>query len=80
MIPSLPINEHCHTYSCGLAARRTQARIHPLNSPTTALAITPHNLQCAHLHQPAHHPDSAKISLHPSPPHLIRTADVPKSP
>ena len=80
MMPSLPINEHWQTYSCWLGARRAQVRIHPLNSQKTALAITPSNLQRDHLHRPAHPRDSAKISLHPSRPHIISTADVPKSP
>ena len=40
MIPSLPINEHCQTYSCWFTARHSQARIHTLNSQTAALANT----------------------------------------
>jgi hypothetical protein len=45
MISSLPINDSSQTYICWLAARRTQARIHPLNLRTTALAntVTTHN-------------------------------------
>ena len=45
MMPSLPINEHCHTYSGWLAARRAGARIHTLNLQRTALAntVTTHN-------------------------------------
>jgi hypothetical protein len=62
MNPSLPINEHCQTYSCRLAARRAQARIHTLNLQTTALAITSRNLQRVHFHQSAHRSSAAKIS------------------
>jgi hypothetical protein len=39
MIPSPPINDHYQTCFGWLAARRSRARIHPLNSRTTALAI-----------------------------------------
>ena len=80
MIPSPQINNRYLTYSCWLAARHSQARIHPLNSHTAALAITPYNPQRPHSHRPAHPPDSAKISLHPSRPHLVSTAHVPKPP
>jgi len=80
MISSLPINEHCQTYSCWLAARRGQARIHLVNLQTTALAITSRNLQRVHLHQSAHRSNIAKISLYPSQPHLVSTAGLLKSP
>jgi hypothetical protein len=80
MIPSPPINQPCQTYSRWLAARRSQARIHALNSQTAALAITPINLQRARSDRPLYSIDSAKISLYPSRPNIISTADVPKSP
>ena len=80
MISSLPINEHYQTYSCWLAARRGQARIHALNSQTAALAITCHNPQLARWHRPAHPAGILKISLRPPPPQLASTAGVPKSP
>jgi hypothetical protein len=80
MIPSLPINDRYHTCSCRLAARRTQTRIHPLNCKLTAPANTPRNPPRAHSHRPAHPPESAKISLHPSRRHLTSTAALPKSP
>ena len=80
MISSLPINEHSQTYSCWLAARRSQARIHNLNSPLSALANTPYIPQCIHSQQPAHPSSAAKISLHRSQPHLVSTASVLKSP
>ena len=80
MIPSLPINEHCHIYSCWLAARHSQARIHMLNSQTAALVITVHNLPRPHLHRSAQPPNSAKVSLHSVRSHLSSTADGPKSP
>src|SRR5271165_5225314 len=79
MIPSLPINEHCQTYSCWLAARHSQARVHTLNSQTAALADTPHNPQRVHSHQLAHTDCTAKSSLHVSLSQLA-TARVPKSP
>ena len=77
MIPSLLINDSSQTYICWLAARRSQARIHPLNLRTTALAITSRNLQRVHSHQSAHRSNTAKISLQP---HLVSTAGVLKSP
>ena len=80
MIPSLPINDSSQTYICWLTARRPQARIHPLNLQTTALAITSRNLQRVHLHQSAHRSNIAKISLYPSQPHLVSTAGLLKSP
>ncbi len=80
MISSLRINDHYQTCFCWLAARRIRARIHALNSQTAALAITPRNQQCTQFDQPAHPPDSEKISLHPSRPHLVSIADVLKSP
>ena len=80
MIPSLPINDSSQTYICWLTARRPQARIHPLNLQTTALANTPYIPQCIHSQQPAHPSSAAKISLHRSQPHLVSTASVLKSP
>jgi hypothetical protein len=80
MIPSLPINEHCQTYSCWLAARHSQARIHTLNSQTAALANTPHSPQRVHSHQLAHTDCTAKSSLHRSLSQLATAARVPKSP
>ena len=78
MISSLPINEHCQTCSCWLAARPSQARIHNLNSPINALANTPYTPQRIHSHQPA--PGAAKIAPDPSRSHLVGNAGVPKSP
>jgi hypothetical protein len=80
MIQSLPINDRYHTVSPELAARRTQARIHRLNSNLTAPVNPPHNPPSAHWHRAAHPPSSAKITLHPLPPHLTSIANVPKSP
>jgi hypothetical protein len=80
MIPSLPINKQYQTDSCWFAARRSQARIHNLNSPNSALANTPHTPQCVHSHQPAHPSSAAKMSLDPSPTHLVSTTGVLKSP
>src|ERR1051325_10652361 len=77
---SLQISNRYLTYSRWLAARRGQAREHSLNSQTAVLAITPPNLQRVHLHQPTHRFTTAKISLHPSRPHLVSIADLPKSP
>jgi hypothetical protein len=74
------MNDSSQTYFCWLAARRSQARIHTLNLQTAALAITSRNLQRVHFHQSAHRSNTAKISLYPSQPHLVSTADVLKSP
>jgi hypothetical protein len=40
MIQSLPINDHCQTYSCWLAARHSQARIYLRYSRTAARKST----------------------------------------
>jgi len=80
MMPSLPINEHCHTYSGWLAARRAGARIHTLNLQRTALAIISRNQPCSHLHRPVHPNQGAKISLQPSCPQIVSITGVPKSP
>ena len=80
MISSLRIKDHYQTCFCWLPARRTGARIHPLNSQTAALAIISCNQQCTHLHRAAHPPGTQKISLYPCRPHFVSTADVPKSP
>jgi len=80
MISSLPINEHCQTCSCWLAARPSQARIHNLNSPINALANTPYTPQHIHSHQPAHPSSPAKIAPDPSRSHLVSNAGVLKSP
>jgi hypothetical protein len=80
MIPSPQTNNRYLTHSCWLAARHSQARIYPLNSQLAPFTIRPRNPQRIHLHQ-APHPDlSAKSSLHPSHPHLVTTADLPKPP
>jgi hypothetical protein len=50
MISSLSINEHDRTYSGWFAARRSQARIHNMNSPLSALANIPYIPQCIHSH------------------------------
>ena len=80
MISSPLMNDGSQTYICWLAARCTQARIHPLNLQTTALANTSRNLQRVHFHQSAHRSNTAKIFLHPSQPHLVSTAGVLISP
>jgi hypothetical protein len=80
MMSSQPPNYRYQTSSCWFTTRRSQARMHLLNSQTTALAIIPPNLQRAHLHRSAHPPDSAKTSLHPSRPNLVSTTHVLKSP
>jgi len=80
MISSLPINEHYQTYSCWLAPRRGQARIHALNSHKTALANTPHSPQHIHPHQLARTGCTAKSSLHVSLSQFATAARVPKSP
>jgi hypothetical protein len=80
MIPSPQTNNRYLTYSCWLAARHSQARIYPLNSQVAPLTIRPPNPRRMHLHQAAHPDSTAKSSLHPSHPHLISTADVPKPP
>ena len=80
MSPSLPINEHDQTYSGWFAARRSQARIHNLNSPISALANTPYIPQRTHSHQPAHPASAAKMVPDPSRPHLVSNAGVLKSP
>jgi hypothetical protein len=80
MIPSLPINEHDQTHSGWFAARRSQARIHNLNSPISALANTPYIPQRTHSHQPAHPASPAKMVPDPSRPHLVSNAGVLKSP
>ena len=80
MIPSLPINEHCQTYSRWFAARHSQACIHMLNSQTAALANTPRKPQRAHSQQLAHADCTAKLSLHASLSQLATAARVPKSP
>jgi hypothetical protein len=80
MIPSLPINDHCHSFSCWLAARRAGARIHTLNLQRTALAIISRNQPCSHLHRPVHPHESAKISLQPSCPQIVSITGVSKSP
>jgi hypothetical protein len=82
MIPSLPINEHCQTYSCWLAARHSQARIHTLNSHTAALANTPHSPQRVHSHQLAHtvctrHFLSLPLPLACPNPHSLFAAPLP---
>jgi hypothetical protein len=66
MIPSPLMNDSSQTYSCWLAARRSQARIHTLNLQTAALANTSRNLQRVHFHQSAHRSNTVK-SLHPVP-------------
>jgi hypothetical protein len=74
--PSPQTNNRYLTYSSWLPARHSQARLCPLNSQVAAFAIRPQRI---HLHSA--HPDStAKSSLHPSRPHLVSTADVPKPP
>ena len=80
MIALSRINDHYQTCFCWLPARRSRARIHPLNSQTAALATISRNQQCTHLDRLAHPPDTQKISLHPCRPHFVSTADVPKSP
>jgi hypothetical protein len=80
MIPSPQTNNRYLTYSCWLAARHSQARLYPLNSQLAAFAIRPRNPQRIDLHQAAHPDSTAKSSLHPSRPHLVNTADVPKPP
>jgi hypothetical protein len=80
MIPSLPINDRCQTYSCWFAARRSQARIHPLNSQTAALANTPRSPQRAHSQQLAHTDCTAQPSLRASLSQIAIPARVPKSP
>ena len=77
MIPSLRINEHCQTYSCWLAARHSQARIHTLNSPISAFANSARNLR-AHLQRFANPHSAAKSSHFPC--HSASTVAVPKSP
>ena len=76
MIPSLPISEHYQTYSGWFVARRNQARIHNLNSPNFALANALHTPQCVHSLPSS----AAKTSPDPSPPHLVSTTGVLKSP
>jgi hypothetical protein len=80
MMPSPPIKDRYQTYSSWLAARRTQARIPPLNSQASALEIAPHNAQRALSHQPPHFDCTLQSSLHPSRPHLVGTVSTAKSP
>jgi hypothetical protein len=80
MMSSRPPNYRYPTPSCWFAARRSQARIHPLNSQTAALANTPHSPQRVHSHQLAHTDCTAKSSLHVSLSQLATAARVPKSP
>jgi hypothetical protein len=80
MIPSPQTNNRYLTYSCRLAARHSQARLYPLNSQVAAFAIRPPNPPRIHLHQAAHPDSTAKSALHPSRPHLVSTADLPKPP
>jgi hypothetical protein len=80
MIPSLPINERHQTGSCWLAARPTQARIHPLNCKRTAPANTLRNPPRARSQRHAHPPESAKTTLRLSRLHPTSTAALPKSP
>ena len=80
MISSLPINEHCQTYSCWPAARRSHARLHALNSHKTALANTPYSPQRIHSHQLAHTDCTAKSSLHAFVAQLAPAVRVLKSP
>ena len=74
--PSTCYGSHRGT-SC---VRHSQARIYPLNSQVAPLTIRPPNPQRIHLHQAAHPDSTAKSSLHPSHPHLVSIADVPKPP
>jgi len=80
MIPSLPINEHCQTYSGWFAARRSQARIHLVYSANNCAVLTPINLLRHRSHRPPYRIDSAKISLYPSCRHILSITGVPKSP
>jgi len=80
MIPSPQTNNRYLTYSCWLTARHNQARFYPPNSQLAALAIQPRNPQRIHLLQAAQPDSTAKSSLHPSHPHLVSIADVPKPP
>ena len=87
MIPSPPINEHYHTYSCWRAARHSQARIRIpqaripiLKSPISPLANSARNSQRTRLQQLDNPNWAAKSWLHQSPSHLLSTAPVPKSP
>ena len=80
MTPSLPTSDRFQSYSCWLAARDAQARIHTLNSQTAALANTPHSPQRVHSHQLAHTDCTAKSSLQVLLSQLATAARVPKSP
>jgi hypothetical protein len=80
MISSLRINDRYQIYSCWLAARRSQARIHALNSQTAALANTAHSPQRVHSHQLAHTDCTTKSPLRVSLSPLVTAARVPKSP
>jgi hypothetical protein len=80
MIPSLPIKHCSQTHSCWLAARRSQARTHSVNSQAAVPVITPRNLQHAHLHQLAHPQCATKASLTMPRSRLAGPAPVPKSP
>ena len=80
MISSLPINEHCHTYSCWFTARRNQARIHVLNSANNCTALTLINLLRARSDRTPYRIDSTKISLRLSCRHILSITGMPKSP
>jgi hypothetical protein len=80
MIRSPSINDNSQIYSCWLAARRGQARIHLLKFANNCAATTPINLLRTRS-DPPHYPiNGGKISAQPSRAPIISTAAVPKSP
>ena len=80
MIPSLPINDSSQTYSCRLAARRSQNRIQLVNSANKCTALTPINPLRARCDRPPYRIGSAKLYLHSSCCHILSITGVPKSP
>jgi hypothetical protein len=79
MIPSL-LNEHCQTYSSWLAARRSQARTHVVNSANNCAALTLINPLRARSDLTRYRIDSAKTPLHLSCRHILSVTGMSKSP
>jgi hypothetical protein len=80
MTPSPRINDRCQTYSCWLAARRSQARTLAFNLQPAVLASMSRNPQRAQSQQLAHADCTAKSPLRVSLSPLVTAARVPKSP
>jgi hypothetical protein len=80
MMSSPPPNYCYQTSSRWFTDRRSQARLHTLNSQPTALANTLRSPKHPHLQQLAHTDSIARSSLRVSLSQIPTLAHVPKSP